>query len=176
LFAALLAVGLTVVAACSNDAPGWRIYRQPPGPLHLSYRYPASWQVAGKTFVSTMGWVGQAELITGTDGSLSDLMAADCYRRGTVLGADGIFVTWGANLGSPVPIRLPQHRGQALLVNGHPARWSVQASTVCFKGRTIEGMIQEGPRTFLFMGADVGSAVTDGQINTLREIFLSARW
>jgi hypothetical protein len=176
LLVVLLGAGLTALAGCTGSASAWRTYRQPAGPMHLSYRYPASWQVAGDALVSTMGWVGRAELTTGTSGSLHDLITAGCDRRGTALGDSGIFVTWTANLGAPSPIKLTQYRGQALLVNGHPARWFEQSSTICFKGRIVGGVIQEGPRKFLFMGADVGSAVPDAKIKTLRTIFESARW
>jgi hypothetical protein len=143
--------------------------------MHLSFRYPAAWQAAGDTFVSTGGSVGRAELATGTRGSLRELMTASCARRGAVIGAHGIFVTWSANIGSPIPVTLAAYPGQVVRVDGHPARWSDQASTICFKGRIINGVIEESPRVFLYLSADVGSAVPRPQISALRTIFNSAR-
>ena len=60
-------------------------------------------------------------------------------------------------------------------VNGHPARWSEQASTICFKGRIVIGAVQLAPRNFVYMHADVGSAVPDTKVATLRVVFNSIR-
>jgi hypothetical protein len=78
LLVVLLGAGLTALAGCTSSASAWRTYRHSPGSMHLSYRYPASWQVAGGALVSTMGWVGRAELCHVDNGR--------CYLPDTVPG------------------------------------------------------------------------------------------
>jgi hypothetical protein len=170
----LLAAGLAFASGCTSSPRGWRTYRQPPGPMRLSFRYPASWLVGGKAFVST-GGVGGVQLATGMRGSLHDMMAADCARRGAVLGPNGIDVFWSETLGATPPASLTFYRGQDVRVHGHPARWSVEASTLCFKGRIVTGVVQLAARNFVIMSADVGSAVPAKEIATLRTIFDSVR-
>jgi hypothetical protein len=122
-----------------------------------------------------MGNVGEAELATDTNASMRELRRASCNSLAAALGSTGIFVTWSANLGAPSPFKLTQFPGEAVQVNGHPARWSEQATTECFSGHTITGLIQESPHTFIFMHADVGSAAATTKISDLRIIFNSVR-
>jgi hypothetical protein len=170
----LVAAGIAVAAGCSGSTTsGWRTYRQSAGAVALSFRYPASWQVRDDFVVSASNGASLAELWTGLD--RQRMMAADCAERGAALGAHGIFVTWGATLGSDYYSRLTQFRGQNVQVGRFPGRWSVQASTECFHGRIVTGVFQTGSRQFLIMAADVGSAVTTQEISILRTIFTSAR-
>ena len=169
----LLTTGIACAAGCTSSPSGWRTYRQSQGPMRLSFRYPASWQVGGTAVVSS-GGVGGVQLAAGMRGSLQDMISADCARRGSVLGRDGIDVFWSETLGATPPTKLSFYPGQDARVHGYPARWSVQAST-CFKGRVVTGVIQLAPRNFVIMSADVGAAVPHTAMTTLRTIFNSVR-
>ena len=102
------------------------------------------------------------------------MMSLIARRRGAVLGANGIDVEWSETLGA-TPASLTFYRGQDVRVHGRPARWSVAASTLCFKGRILTGVVQLAPRNFVIMSADVGSAVPATEVATLRTIFNSVR-
>ena len=180
-----LAAAVTALAAgacttgggsqATGSAPGWLTYTQPPGPMHLTFGYPATWKAAGTTFVSTMGNVGRAQVSGDTSATVADFDAASCLRRVSLLHGSGAYVTWSANIGSPIPIRLSDSPGRKLRINGRPARLAQMKSSDCGPETLINGAIEMGPRTFVFMHAEVGASAKPATLAAVRKIFFSAR-
>lgn len=178
--AAIAGVSLSGAGGSAPASPGhgessaWRTYRESPHGVSLSFRYPATWQAKADFVVST-GGASLADLWTGT--SRAAMMTTDCAERGRALGTHGVFVGWVATLGAGPgqSSKLAFYPGQDIRVDGRTARWSVQPSTICFKGRVVTGVIQEAPRKLLIMTADVGSAVPNHEISVLRRVLNSAR-
>jgi hypothetical protein len=164
------------VAGCASSPSGWRTYRQPPGPMQLSFRYPAAWHVSGTTFVATGGLVGSASLADGTNATLQQLSAPGaCPRKGTLVGHDGIYVTWSEYLSVPSTITLGSFPGKTLRVAGRPARWLGPGGPRCGQAGTITGVIQMSRRDFLSMNALVGNDVPTSEVRDLMAIFDSVR-
>jgi hypothetical protein len=158
----------------SGSYSGWRTYIQPPGPMQLAFRYPPTWTVGGATFVSTMGNVGKAYVV-GDTSATSAQFDTGCKRRVGLLYGSGVYILWGANIGSPMPMRLSQMPGRKVWVNGHPARLAEIKSRVCGPETVIYGTIQVAPHTFLFMGAEVGAHASRATLAMVNMIFFSAR-
>jgi hypothetical protein len=177
------AVTALAAAACTaggasqgtGSAPGWLTYTQPPGPMRLTFGYPQTWKASGATFVSTMGNVGRAQVTGSTSATIADFDAASCLKRVRLLHGSGAYVTWSANIGSPIPIRLSELDGEKVRVNGRPARLAETKSGVCGPEALINGAIEIGPRTFLFMHAEVGARAKPATLAAVRKIFFSAR-
>lgn len=180
-----LAIAATVLAAAacspagarqaSSQAPRWHTYTQPPGSMRLTFGYPPGWRASGATLVSTMGNVGAAHVVGATTSTIAKFDVADCRQLVQLLDGSGAFVTWSANLGSPAPIRLSTMPGHKVTVHGHPARLAQSKSSVCGPETLINGIIQTGPRTFLYMHADLGARAKPATLATVRKIFFSAR-
>lgn len=177
------AVTALAAAACTaggskgttDSAPGWLTYTQPPGPMHLTFGYPPTWKASGSTLVSTMGNAGTAQVTGDTASTSVEFDAANCIKRVKLVHGSGAYVSWSANIGPPGPIRLSEMPGRKVRVNGHPARLADTKSGVCGPETLINGVIQMGPRTFLFMTAEVGARASPATLAAVRKIFFSAR-
>lgn len=165
-----------VVSQTTDSASGWLTYTQPPGPMHLTFRYPARWKVRGATLVSTGGAVGTAQVTGDTSATVAEFDAVGCIKRVQLLHGSGALITWSASIGNSLsPVRLSQTAGTTVRVNGHPARLGETKATVCGAETLINGTIEMGPRTFLFMHAEVGADAKPATSAAVRKIFFSAR-
>jgi hypothetical protein len=179
------AAAVTALAACAcaaggvtqgtGTAPGWLAYTQPPGPMLLTFAYPPTWKASGATFVSTMGNVGRAQVTGDTAATIAAFDAASCLKRVRLLHGSGAFVSWSANIGSPIPIRLSEMPGRKVWVNCHPAKLGETKSSDCGPETLINGAIEMGPRSFLFMHAEVGARAKPATLAAVRKIFFSGR-
>jgi hypothetical protein len=182
----LTAAAVTVLAAAACTTAGashgtglaqrWHTFTQPPGPMLLTFSYPPGWQASGHTFVSTMGNVGVAEVTGATAATIAQFKnASSCRLRVELLDGSGADITWSANVGSPAPIRLSAMGGRRVRVNGDPARLAEAKSSLCGPETLVNGMIQTGSQSFLYMHADVGARAKPGTLAAVRKIFFSAR-
>jgi hypothetical protein len=64
--------------------------------------------------------------------------------------------------------------GGKVRVNGRPARLTETKSSDCGPEALINGAIEMGPRTFLFMHAEVGARAKPATLAAVRKIFFSA--
>jgi hypothetical protein len=149
------AIAVLCAASCSGGAgvsqttgspSGWLTYTPPPGPMHLTFRYPRTWKVRGATLVSAGGVVGIAQVTGDTSATTAEFNAVDCEKTVQLLHGSGVDVTWSANLGSMSPIRLSQTAGRTVRVNGHPARLGETKSTVCGPETLIACHIGSSPQ------------------------------
>jgi hypothetical protein len=177
---AMTALLIVSIGGCTSghgspaSSGAFTTYRQPPGPMSLTFRYPSGWQATGSTWVSSMGYVGQAQVIGDTSSTLADVTASrNCLQREGLLHGTGVLISWSENLGAPRPIRLATEPGQSVRVNGYPAKLDDITSTGCER-RIINGTIQVAPRRFLYMHAEIGSHATPGAVGAVRTIFASA--
>jgi hypothetical protein len=145
--------------------------------MRLSFRYPPGWQASGSTFTASTGNVGQALVVGNTSSTVAEFKAsASCSQRVRLLHDSGVFVSWGENIGTPVPIKLSQQSGRPTSVNGLPAKLAKIRSSDCgVTERVINGTIQVGAHEFLFMHAELGVNATTGTIETLKEMFATAK-
>lgn len=164
------------VSQKTGSASSWLTYTQPPGPMHLTFRYPPTWKVRGATLVSMGGAVGTAHVTGETSATIAAFDAVGCIKRVQLLHGSGVDVTWSASIENPLsPIRLSQTAGRTVRVNGHPARLGETKSTVCGPETLINGTIEMGRRNFLFMHAEVGADAKLATLAAVRKIFFSAR-
>lgn len=170
----LIALGPMVAGCTGHSESGWRTYRQPPGPMPLSFRYPASWHAAGHTTSGSMGNVGSARVTANIAGSMAALASANCARRAGVLGSDGVDVTWRASIDKPQHIA--GFPGVPMRVHGHEARLAESANECVHGGERIFAVIQESPTVLVFMGADVGPEATPNMIANIKTMFESATY
>jgi len=143
--------------------------------MHLTFAYPPKWTARGATFVSTMGNVGLVQVTGDTSATAAEFDAASCPKRVQLLHGSGAYITWGANIGSPIPIRLSDMPGRKVWVNGHAARLAEAKSSICGLETLVNGAIETRPRTFLFMHAEVGARAGPATLAAVRKIFFSAR-
>lgn len=143
--------------------------------MHIIFRYPPGWRTSGKTIVASMGNVGRAEVIGGTQSTFGELNAASCAERVGLVG-DGAFVVWNENIGAPFQMKLSGRPGNPLSVNGYPARLADTTSTDCGRrDRVLTGTLQVATNKFLLMSAEVALNASPTTIEEVRELFASAR-
>jgi hypothetical protein len=172
----VLAAAACTTAGATGSAQRWPTYTQPPGPMRLTFSYPPGWQASGYTLVSTMGGAGVAEVTGATASTIAEFKAASsCRQRVELLDGSGADITWSANIGSPLSIRLSVMVGRRVRVNGHPASLAESKSSVCGPEILINGTIQTGSRKFLFMHAEIGARAKPATLAAVRKIFFSAR-
>jgi hypothetical protein len=141
----------------------------------LTFSYPPTWTAGGASFVSTMGNVGRAQVTGDTSATSAEFEAASCFKRVRLLHGAGAYVTWSANIGSPIPIRLSEMPGRKVWVSGHPARLAETKSSGCGEATLVNGAIEIGRRTFLFMHAEIGAHAKPATLAVIRKIFFSGR-
>jgi hypothetical protein len=163
------------VSLGGGSTAGWLTYVQPPGPMRLTFGYPATWSASGRTLISSMGGAGIAQVTGDTSSTIAQFNRANCRGLVRLLHGSGVFVEWSAELGSPRPMRLSEMPGRRVRVNDRPARLAETTSSVCGRERLIDGVIQVGPRVFLYMSADVGARAKPAAAAQVRKIFFSAR-
>lgn len=163
--------------AGSLGQTSWLTYRQPPGPMRLTFQYPSSWRAAGDTLISSMGNVGQATVIGATPTTFAEFKASrSCIHRADLLHSQGVLISWGENVGSPFPDGLAQRPGRRMTVDGHPAKLDQTTSGDCAASeRFINGTISLGGKRLLFMHAEVAGGAPASTLATVRRIFMSAR-
>ena len=185
-------VGARGATGASPEAPSasvlkdtWITYHQPPGPMRLSFKHPASWKASGSTFEASMGNVGIAYLEHDLSGSVgaSPTASSNCRVRARAIRGHGVLVVWSASLDSPNAAPFSETPGQRLTVHGWPARLQVSTiSTECAGNqlshvpeRVVTGAIEEGRRTvqrmYAVMGIDAGAKT----LATVRRIFISVQ-
>jgi hypothetical protein len=170
----LTALGPMIAGCTGHTDSGWRAYRQPPGPMPLSFRYPAGWHATGHTTSGSMGNVGSARVTANIAGSMVSLASANCAHRTGVLGSDGVDVTWSATIDKPQHIA--GFPGVPMRVNGHDARLAELPNECVHGGERIFGVIQESSTVLVFMGADVGTKATPKMIANIKTMFESATY
>lgn len=109
--------------------------------MRLTFAYPPTWKASGATFVSTMGNVGRAQVTGDTAAPIAAFDAASCLKRVRLLHGPGAFVSWSADIGSPIPIRLSGMPGRKVWVNGHPAKLAADDLRHKIKSGKISGKL-----------------------------------
>ncbi|HTR70833.1 MAG TPA: hypothetical protein VMH41_11470 [Mycobacteriales bacterium] len=165
---------------------GWSTYRQPPGPMHLSFKYPQNWTATGRTLDVSAGGRGAALGIAYLHHDLSrslgsrPISSGKCRARAEAVGGHGVLVLWTATIGVG---RFSQLPGRHLTVHGRPARLhDATVATECAGSQlshvpehVVTGAINEGDHTIQTMTAVTGLNVGAGTLATIHRIFRSTR-
>lgn len=173
------------VAVAPLVSDNWATYHQPSGPMHLSFRHPASWRATGSTFAASMGNVGIAYLEHDLSRSLGSfpIASSKCRARAQAVRGHGVLIVWSATVDGLDANAFSESSGKHLTIHGWPAR--LQVSTVLSEcagrqlshvpERVVTGVIKEGEHTIQRMSAAMGLHTRAKDLATVRRIFKSTR-